>query len=213
MLALHDCTLVALVGCMFKSCGKGGGCGLQFGGSSSNISSTSSMANNRSKSFGATLTRCFITSCGEVSGGASLEVVAGSNVQLQRCTVAFSLGVSIHVDQSSTILLNKCSIYAAAAAALVFGEKSTGQVLFCQVLSSSGNGLELQGYINLWFHNVWFAHNGAFQVLQMLSLPAVTSVRVEGMVSVAVAVAKPPPPAFISEKMLEVELMLARRVL
>ncbi len=154
MLALHDCTLVALVGCMFKSCGKGGGCGLQFGGSSSNISSTSSMANNRSKSFGATLTRCFITSCGEVSGGASLEVVAGSNVQLQRCTVAFSLGVSIHVDQSSTILLNKCSIYAAAAAALVFGEKSTGQVLFCQVLSSSGNGLELQGYINLWFHNV-----------------------------------------------------------
>ena len=137
MHSLHDCTQVAIVGCMFKSCGRDGGCGLRFGSNSGN----SSITNGRSKSFGATLTRCFISSCGEAGGGASLEVISGSNVKLQRCTFALSLGDSIRVMQSSTILMNKCCVYAAAAAAMVFGERSTGQVLFCQVISAGGNGV------------------------------------------------------------------------
>ena len=144
MHSLHDCTQVAIVGCMFKSCGRNGGCGLRFGSSSG--SGNSSITNaGRSKSFGATLTRCFISSCGEAGGGASLEVISGSNVQLQRCTFALSLGDSIRVMQSSTILMNKCCVYAAAAAAMVFGERSTGQILFCQVISAGGNGVQLTG--------------------------------------------------------------------
>lgn len=135
---------------MLKSCGRDGGCGLRFGSSSSN----SSITDGRSKSFGATLTRCVISSCGEVGGGASLEVVAGSNVQLQRCTFALSPGDSVRVMQSSTILMNKCCVYAAAAAAMVFGEKSTGQILFCQVISAGGNGLQLAGHCALLCHNL-----------------------------------------------------------
>ncbi len=161
MQALHDCSQVALVGCSFKRCGEGSRSGLQFGSSSdvskgsissrvdaSNSSSSSSISSRGStgvKCFGAILKHCVISSCGGLDGGSAVAIVSGSSVTLHRCSVASSLGDSVCVTLGSSVLMTMSCVYASAANAVVFDDKSTGQLRKCQVLSAYSTGLVLRG--------------------------------------------------------------------
>ncbi len=160
---------MSLVGCLFKYCGYDGGCGLQFGfSSSSSISSDvkSSMNSSNisggsgsSKSFGALLNHCVISFCGEAavvgSGGGgvgvgggrsdSIRLVYGSSAELRRCTITQSAADSIRVLHGSTMTMTRCCVHASAAAAVVFEDRGTGKLIDCQVLATAGNGLELSG--------------------------------------------------------------------
>lgn len=158
---------MSLVGCIFKYCGYDGGCGLQFGFSSSSISSdvknsmnssNISSGGGSSKSFGALLNHCVISFCGEAvlgSGGGgvgvgggrsdSIRLVYGSSAELRRCTITHSAADSIRVLHGSTMTMTRCCVHASAAAAVVFEDRGTGKLIDCQVLATAGNGLELSG--------------------------------------------------------------------
>ena len=125
---------------MFKLCGDSGCSGLQFGSSSSIAGDAGG-----NKCHGAILKHCVVSTCGHSGGGAAVHVTNGSNVSLQRCSVASSAGDSIRVTLGSFITMKACCVYASGSTAVVFSVKSTGQLMNCQLLSASGNGLELLG--------------------------------------------------------------------
>jgi hypothetical protein len=159
--ALHDCSQVLFSGCVFDLCGGSSCSGLQFGSSSqssssgSNSGSSSQIAQGGSsasdagggKCNGAVLKYCIVSTCGHNSGGAAVHVTNGSNVSLQRCSIASSVGDSIRVTLGSMIMMKMCCVYASGSTAVVFSDKSTGQLMNCQLLSACGNGLELLGVL------------------------------------------------------------------
>ena len=147
---------MTLVGCAFKTCGYDSGCGLQFGLSScSSSSSGGGDDSSASKSFGTLLNHCIISNCGEDAcdqgrgrrGGMCIRIVSGSSAELRRCNIVRSVSDSIHVLHGSTLLMKMCCVYASVAGGVVLGEKSSGQLLNCQFLETSGNSLELSGKV------------------------------------------------------------------
>ncbi len=172
--ALRDCSRVFLAGCVFKSCGYDSGCGLQFGLSSSSSGGDDSAA---LKSFGTLLNHCIISDCGEdvcnqergQRGGMCIRIVSGSSAELRRCNIVQSVSDSIHVLRGSTLLMKMCCVYASVAGGVVFGDKSSGQLLNCRILETSGNSVELSGKA---FHWCEVKHRHiVLQVLQVCSSP------------------------------------------